>query len=93
MLGGVELQAGARKHADAAKPLSLWRKIVLSARWESLVQLHGDFPSADYVRPFTVFNIGGNKYRLIAVVDYADGVVTIRAFLTHAEYTKGRWKK
>lgn len=50
------------------------------------------FPSADGVENLTVFDIGGNKYRLIALVDYEYQKVFIRAILTHAEYDKEGWK-
>ncbi len=63
-----------------------------AAAWTNLAQLKADFPSADYVPPFTVFNVKENKYRLIAVIDYAERVVVVRSFLTHATYSKGRWK-
>lgn len=58
----------------------------------SLVELRKTFGSADYVRPHTVFDIGGNKYRLIAVIDYGLGLVSIVDILTHAEYDRGRWR-
>jgi mRNA interferase HigB len=41
---------------------------------------------------YTVFNIAGNKYRLIAAIKYRWAVVYIRAILTHVEYNKGKWK-
>ncbi len=47
---------------------------------------------ADAVDAFTVFNIGGNKYRLISVIRYRWQIAYIRQILTHAEYDKGRWK-
>jgi mRNA interferase HigB len=47
----------------------------------------------DQVKPHTVFNISGNKYRLIAVVDYALQCVSIECVLTHAQYDEGRWRK
>jgi mRNA interferase HigB len=56
------------------------------------------FPTADAVkvksgRTATVFNIGGNKYRLIASIHYNRGKVFILHILTHAEYTKDTWKE
>lgn len=57
------------------------------------VDLKKTFGSADQVRPHTVFDISGNKYRLIAVVEYALQTVSIECVLTHAEYGKGRWRK
>ena len=53
----------------------------------------GIFPSADQVGKLTVFNIGGNKVRLIAAIHYNRGKIYIRAVLTHAEYDEQRWRK
>lgn len=63
-----------------------------AAEWTNLAQLKTDFPSADYVPPLTVFNVKGNKYRLITLVDYAEQVVVVHDVLTHATYSKGKWK-
>ena len=57
------------------------------------MELKKTFGSADQVKPHTVFDISGNKYRLIAVVDYAFQSVSIEYVLTHAEYGKERWRK
>jgi mRNA interferase HigB len=70
----------------------MWRAVVIRARWTNLVQLKTDLPSADYVPPFTIFNVKGNKYRLIALIDYAEQVVIVRDVVTHAVYSKGAWK-
>lgn len=51
------------------------------------------FPSADIVGKFTVFDIGGNKVRLIAAIHYNRGKLYIRHVLTHEEYDRGNWKK
>lgn len=63
-----------------------------AAEWTNLAQVKTDFPSADYVPPFTVFNVKGNKYRLITLVDYAEQVVVVHDVLTHATYSKGKWR-
>ncbi|WP_414529831.1 type II toxin-antitoxin system HigB family toxin [Nodularia chucula] len=57
-----------------------------------MVELRQTFSSADQVGNFTVFNIGGNNYRLITLVDYKFQKVFIRHVLTHAEYDKEDWK-
>jgi mRNA interferase HigB len=49
--------------------------------------------STDRVGKLTVFNIGGNKVRLIAAIHYNRKKVYIRAVLTHAEYDEGRWRE
>jgi mRNA-degrading endonuclease HigB of HigAB toxin-antitoxin module len=48
------------------------------AKWRNLAQLKADFPSGDYVPPFTVFNVKGNRNRLITLIDHTS-VGTIRA--------------
>jgi mRNA interferase HigB len=53
----------------------------------------GNIPHADQVGKFTVFNIGGNKVRLIAAVHYNRNKIYIRHVLTHREYDTGKWKK
>ncbi|MGH9755668.1 MAG: type II toxin-antitoxin system HigB family toxin [Blastocatellia bacterium] len=46
-----------------------------------------------YCVPCTVFNIGGNKYRLTAYVSYTLQVVGVNRVMTHAEYNREKWKK
>lgn len=60
--------------------------------YASFVALRVTFPSADQVDRFTVFNIGGNKFRLIAAIHYNRKKVYIRHVLTHAEYDRGSWR-
>ncbi len=50
------------------------------------------FPNADSVGECTVFNIDGNKYRLITKINYKTKIVYIRFVLTHLEYDKDKWK-
>jgi mRNA interferase HigB len=92
VLGQATLQKAARKHADVANALAMWRTIATAAKWNNLAQLKTDFPSADYVRPYTVFNVRGNRYRLIAVIDYEEQVIVVHDVVTHATYSKGTWK-
>jgi mRNA interferase HigB len=81
-----------KKYADAAAPLTVWYQTTLKAEWQHLAEVRKDFPHADFVQPFTVFNIGGNKYRLIAVIKYRWQIVYIRHILTHKEYSEEKWK-
>ncbi len=69
-----------------------WYGVAKRARWQSLVEAREDFPHADVVGPFTVFNIGGNKYRLVTAIKYRWQVIYIRHVLTHAEYSREKWK-
>jgi mRNA interferase HigB len=82
-----------RVHRDAEAPLDAWYRTVLRARWGNLTQARMDFPHADAVGERTVFNFGGNKYRLIARVNYRTQKVFVLTILTHAEYDKDAWEK
>lgn len=64
-----------------------WSKIVGEARHANFNQLRKTFPSADYVyHLYTIFKIGGSKYRLITIINYDAQVVVIKGVWTHAEY-------
>ena len=80
------------KHHNAEASLRLWYKLTSLAQWQNFVELRQLYPSADQVSNLTVFNIGGNNYRLIALVDYKYQKVFIRHVLTHAEYDEEGWK-
>jgi len=56
--------------------------------FNTFIELRGVFPSVDQVEKFTIFNIGGNKARLIAAIHYNTQRVYIRHVLTHAEYDR-----
>lgn len=79
-------------HPDIKTGLQHWYKIMKDGKFRSFAELRGIFPSADQVGKLTVFNIGGNKVRLIAAIHYNRQKVYIRAVLTHADYDEGKWK-
>ena len=81
-----------RLHPDCVPTLSNWLQTTRKARWQSFAELRADFGSSDQVGRRTVFNIGGNKYRLIARVNYRNQRVFILFIMKHAEYAKGEWK-
>lgn len=81
------------KHPNSQSPLSRWYKIVRHSEFGSFNELHATFPSADQVGDWVVFNIGGNKYRLIASIHFNRRKVYVRHVLTHAEYDRGAWKQ
>ena len=74
-------------------PVSEWHKIASAASWNNLVEVRQVYPHADFVDPYTVFNIKGNAYRLIVKVEYRWQMIFIKHLLTHAEYDKGDWKR
>ena len=83
----------ADRHPEAASALEHWYKSMKKGHFLSFADLHRIFPHADQVGKLTVFNIGGNKVRLITAIHYNRHKVYIRAVLTHEEYDKGRWKE
>ena len=78
---------------EAELPLRAWHHLMEKGAFKDFSDLRTTFGSADYVDGLTVFDIGGNKYRLIASIHYNRRKVYIRAVLTHAEYDRGRWKE
>ncbi len=71
----------------------LWFRTMKKENFQDFVHLKQIFSDADYVGGLTVFDIGGNKYRLIASIHYNVGQVYIRNVLTHAEYDRNDWKR
>jgi len=88
----------ASRHPEAASALAAWLKIAKKAAWRNIIDTRRVFPSADAVevasgRTVTVFNIGGNKFRLIVAIKYEWSMLYVLRFLTHAQYSHDRWKE
>lgn len=81
------------EHRDAAGPLRSWYGVMKCSRFSNPAQLKAVFGTADFVKDLTVFDIGGNKYRLIAYLDYRAQIVYVKHVLTHAQYDQGKRKK
>lgn len=86
------LQEFWRKRPESESSLKSWYIITKKANWESLADTREDFPHANLAGVCTIFNISGNKYRLITKISYRTKKVFIRFILTHAEYDKGIYK-
>ncbi|GHT44527.1 hypothetical protein AGMMS49965_20380 [Bacteroidia bacterium] len=75
------------KYPDATSALQRWIDIVKAAKWASHADIKMNFSSADYVgNGRYVFNIKGNNYRLVVLVVFVEGLVTVRFVGTHREY-------
>jgi mRNA interferase HigB len=83
----------AGRHQDAKASLAHWYRLMKQSDFSNFVELRATFPSADQVGKLTVFNIGGNKVRLIAAIHYNRRKVYVRSVLTHAEYDEQGWKE
>jgi len=86
------LLAFADKHPAAREKLLSWHKAMEACEAKDFTELKLTFGSADYVpKKFTVFDIGGNDYRIVAVIHYNTQKVFLRLVGTHREYDK--WTK
>jgi mRNA interferase HigB len=81
-----------RKHPQCASALDGWYKVVESNSFASFADLKKAFNSIDKVGNFFVFDIGGNKLRLIAIIHFNRQKLYIRHVLTHKEYESHKWR-
>ncbi|ESS73050.1 hypothetical protein MGMO_37c00110 [Methyloglobulus morosus KoM1] len=91
------ISAFIKKHPGSKTSLNTWYQLTSKNNFPNYNALKEIFPSADVVKndkgvSLTVFNIHGNKYRLIAAIHYNRNKLYIREILTHDEYDKGKWK-
>lgn len=73
-------------HSDASAPLQDWRRLVEIGRFETHAALKATFSTVDKAGGFHVFNIGGNKYRLIASIHFNRQMLFVRHVFTHKGY-------
>jgi mRNA interferase HigB len=92
LISNKVLREFAVAHIDAVQPLQDFRRKVEKGHFENFAQLRAVFPAVDKVGDRYVFNIGGNKYRLIAAISFSVQALWVKAVLTHAEYDRGAWK-
>ena len=76
------------RYKESASALDAWYRIAKASTFENFAQLKATFPSVDKVGDRYVFDVGGNKLRIIAKVEFRQGKIFIRQVLTHAEYSK-----
>lgn len=80
-------------HPEAGRSLKDWFRVVRKANWEKFSDVRKTYNSGDVYEDCVIFNIGGNKYRLVAKVRYKIGRIYVRNIMTHSEYDKEKWKK
>lgn len=85
------LRAFAADHPQAEGPLQGWRRVIEKNRFANWAELKAAFNAVDKVGELAVFDIGGNKYRLIAYIRFEKQLLYIKAVLTHRDYDKGTW--
>ena len=91
LLGVNHIEDFIKKHKDA-NALKRWQKLIESTDFKSMNELRKTFSHADYVDGKTIFNISGNKIRMITIITYGIHQVIITDVLTHQEYDQNKWK-
>ena len=97
ILSKPRLQGFGAAHSQAKTPLEDWLYIATKADWKNIDDVRKIYRDADPVqvksgKTVTVFNIGGNKYRLITAIHYDTQKVFVFDLMTHAEYSKDLWR-
>ena len=80
------------KYPDAKSVIEAWYTVAKKAQWKNLENVRTIYRDAETVGNFTVFNIKGNKYRLIIGIDYGNQTIFYKYLLTHADCDKDKWK-
>ena len=75
-----------QKHPEAETVLREWHSVLEHVEVKEFAHLREFFNSAEYVPPFTVFDVGGNNYRVVAIVRYRFKKVFVQKVMTHREY-------
>lgn len=90
-----ESNAAFGKHARAFEN---WYKVARKAAWHTFADVKASFGQTDVTKDTrsgataTIFDIGGNKYRIVALIDYTRQTVLVTHVMTHAEYDRNKWK-
>lgn len=92
LISNRTLREFAAIHAAAETGLQNWRRLIERGTYDNFAALKATFGSVDKVGDRYVFNIGGNKYRLVASISFATQQVFVKAVLTHKEYDQEDWK-
>lgn len=92
LISAGRLKEAMSEYSDAVEIVKNFAKKVGLSSWQNLIEVQADYRSAEAVGNFTVFNIKGNRYRIILSIDYEAQIAYFKYFLTHAEYSKDDWK-
>jgi len=88
VLGLAVIDKAIKAHPDLENPMKAWLSTAKQAKWRHLVELRQTWRNTDFVEGETIFNVKGNSYRLVALVNYEAQTIIVRQVLTHAEYSK-----
>jgi mRNA interferase HigB len=92
IIGHKKLDHAARKHADWRASLRSWTTIVKDADWTCNNDIQQTFNTADPVGRYVIFNIAGNKARLVSIVDFTNKSVIVKEIKSHQEYDRTEYR-
>lgn len=91
VISNKALKDFATAHPAADAPMQDWRRVVEASTFASFAEIKRTFNATDRVDPYYVFDIGGNKYRIVTAIHFNTQVLYVRHVFTHKEYD--RWNK
>src|SRR5687767_6365255 len=80
------------KHPDSERSMREWIRVVRDADWHNFPDIRKTFNHVDIYKKCVIFDVGGNNYRIIGMVEFEKHIVFIRTVLLHSEYDKNKWK-
>jgi len=83
------------RHPDSKEWLRTWYRVASENSWRHLLDVREHYSSAEVVRgveKLTVFNVCGNKYRMVVRIRYDWQLINVRCVLTHEQYDAGSWR-
>jgi len=93
LISNSALRKFSDRYPAALAPLQGWRRVIEKNSFRNWAELKAAFNTIDKVGDLMVFNIAGNKYRLIAYIRFERQIVYVKDVLTHDEYDEGDWRK
>lgn len=90
LISNKALRDFAKRQREADEPLQAWRKLIERSSFSSFSELKRAFNSVDKVGNYFVFNVAGNRFRLVAAIHFNTQTLYVRAVMTHAEYDDWR---
>ncbi len=86
VISNKALRDFAARHASAARPLQAWRRTIEGGEFANFASLKRTFNSVDRVGAYYVFDIAGNRFRIVAAIHFNTQCLLVRHVLTHADY-------
>jgi mRNA interferase HigB len=89
ILGREKLFEFRNKHSDASSQIDSWEAEAENAEWKTPKDIKVRYAQASFIaKNHVVFNIKGNKYRLLVQVNYQNKIILVKKVGTHEEYMK-----